>query len=195
MFDFVFFLNSALLGAALAMDAFSVSLSNGLAEPKMKKGKTFLIAGTFAFFQALMPLIGWTLVHTAVEAFSGFSKAIPYVAFAILSFIGGKMIFDGIKNKTSDGETAILDFKSLFLQGIATSIDALSVGFAISSYSVYGALVAALIISAVTFILCLAALFVGKKIGAKLSGKATIFGGAILILIGVEILIKGVLGF
>ena len=194
MFDFSFYLNSALLGLGLAMDAFSVSVSDGLAEPLMKRRKTFFIAGTFAFFQALMPLVGWALVHTAVGAFSGLSVAMPYIAFALLLFIGGKMIKEGLKNKNGDGEISVLDFKTLFIQGVATSIDALSVGFAFSSYSVYGALLAALIISVVTFILCLLALFVGKKIGGRLSGKATVVGGVILILIGAEILIKGILG-
>ena len=194
MFDFSFYLNSALLGLGLAMDAFSVSVSDGLAEPLMKRRKTFFIAGTFAFFQALMPVLGWTLVHTAVAAFSGLSAAVPYIAFALLLFIGGKMVYEGLKNKNGDGEISVLDFKTLFIQGVATSIDALSVGFAFSSYSVYGALLAALIISVVTFVLCLVALFVGKKIGGRLSGKATVVGGAILILIGAEILIKGILG-
>ncbi|MBO5913881.1 MAG: manganese efflux pump, partial [Clostridia bacterium] len=88
---FVFFFNSILLGIGLAMDAFSVSLANGLNEPCMKRGKTFFIAGIFAFFQALMPLLGWVCVHTVVEYFGAIEKYIPIIALVLLVFIGGKM--------------------------------------------------------------------------------------------------------
>ena len=90
--SFVFFLNSVLLGVGLAMDAFSVSMANGLHDPKMNKGTMCKIAGTFALFQAAMPMIGWVCVHTIVELFASFETLIPWIALALLSYIGGKML-------------------------------------------------------------------------------------------------------
>lgn len=193
--DFLFVLNSILLGVGLAMDAFSVSLANGLGEPAMKKRKLLLIAGTFAFFQALMPLIGWFFVHYLVGVFSWLSPAIPYCALALLLFIGGKMLFDALRDKSGGedlGEYAGLTFPTLLLQGIATSIDALSVGFTIEEYDALLALAAALIIAAVTFVICVGGVLIGRKFGTKLAGKASLVGGVILILIGLEIFITGV---
>ena len=100
--SFVFFFNSVLLGVGLAMDAFSVSLANGLNEPGMKKKKMCGIAGVFALFQALMPMTGWVCVHTILQYFKAFEKFIPWIALVLLLFIGGKMLMEGIKNK--DGE-------------------------------------------------------------------------------------------
>lgn len=204
--DFLFFFNSALLGVGLAMDAFSVSAANGLAEPNMKKSKEFSISGTFAFFQFLMPMLGWVLVRFAAEQFTAFQKAVPYIALVLLLFIGGKMLYEGIKNKGDDdingengekGEEATavtkLTLLRLLVQGIATSIDALSVGFTIAEYKVTEALVCSAIVAAVTFGICVAGTYIGKKFGTKLAGKATILGGVILIIIGLEIFIKGVI--
>ena len=129
----VFFTNAILLGIGLAMDAFSVSLANGLNEPKMKKSKIFGVAGLFALFQGLMPLIGWICVHTIVQYFSWFEKLIPWIALVLLCYIGGKMLYDSIKNKeSSEGETKSVGLTALLIQGVATSIDALSVGFTIA---------------------------------------------------------------
>lgn len=204
--DFLFFFNSALLGVGLAMDAFSVSAANGLAEPNMKKSKEFSISGTFAFFQFLMPMLGWILVRFAAEQFTAFQKAVPYIALVLLLFIGGKMLYEGVKNKGDNdingengkkGEetTAVtkLTLLRLLVQGIATSIDALSVGFTIAEYKVTEALVCSAIVAAVTFGICVAGTYIGKKFGTKLAGKATILGGVILIIIGLEIFIKGVI--
>lgn len=204
--DFLFFFNSALLGVGLAMDAFSVSAANGLAEPNMKKSKEFSISGTFAFFQFLMPMLGWVLVRFAAEQFTAFQKAMPYIALVLLLFIGGKMLYEGIKNKGDNdingengekGEEATavtkLTLLRLLVQGIATSIDALSVGFTIAEYKVTEALVCSAIVAAVTFGICVAGTYIGKKFGTKLAGKATILGGVILIIIGLEIFIKGVI--
>lgn len=191
--DIMFFVNSALLGVGLAMDAFSVSLANGLNEPKMKKHKMAGIAGVFALFQAAMPLIGWICVHTVVQYFQSFEKCIPWVALFLLGYIGGKMLYDGIKNKDSEEEQPAVGFGALIVQGIATSIDALSVGFTIAEYNLVMALVCALIIAVVTFVICLAGLVLGKKFGTKLAGKASILGGAILIIIGIEIFITGII--
>lgn len=199
--DGAFFLNSLLFGIGLAMDAFSVSLANGLNEPSMKKRKAFGIAGVFAFFQAAMPLLGWVCVHTFIKYFKAFEPFIPYIAFTLLAFIGGKMIFECIKQNKSESdpenETAVvvkgLGFGALIVQGIATSIDALSVGFTIAGYDFAAALVSALIISAVTLVICVVGVFVGKKAGGKLAGKAGYLGGAILIFIGFEILVTSLM--
>lgn len=190
----MFFVNSFLLGVGLAMDAFSVSLANGLNEPNMKKSKMILIAGVFAFFQALMPMIGWFLVHTLCSCFSNFTKIVPWIALILLSIIGIKMIFEGKGgNENSEDEKSLtLGIGILLLQGIATSIDALSVGCTISEYGFVMALVCALIIALTTFIICMIGLLIGKNFGTKLSGKANIFGGIILIIIGIEIFVKGV---
>ncbi len=190
-FGMMFFFNSCLLGIGLAMDAFSVSLANGLNEPTMKKSKTYGIAATFAFFQALMPMIGWICVHTIVQYFKLFEKAIPWIALLLLAFIGGKMIFDGLKSD-SEIEKSGVGFCALCIQGIATSIDALSVGFTSADYNLLLAFVSALIIAAVTFIICTIGLYIGKKFGTKLSGKAQIFGGVILIFIGLEVFITNI---
>ena len=189
--NFIFFFNSALLGVGLAMDAFSVSLANGLNEPKMKKNKMCGVAGVFAFFQALMPMIGWVCVHMLVQYFKAFEKFIPWIALILLLFIGGKMLIDGIKNKDGEVEKTGVGLAALLVQGVATSIDALSVGFTISEYGFLMALVCALIIAVVTFIICIAGLFIGKKVGTRLAGKANILGGVILIFIGIEIFVTG----
>lgn len=189
----LFFLNSALLGVGLAMDAFSVSMANGLNEPGMKTGKILSVAGVFGFFQALMPLAGWLCVHTVVKYFEAFEKFVPWIAFVLLGFIGGKMLYDGIKGGDSDEKKPGVGLGALLVQGVATSIDALSTGFTIADYGFVMALVAALIIAVVTFAICVAGVFIGKKFGTVLSKKATVFGGIILIAIGIEILVKGLL--
>ena len=191
--DLMFFINSALLGVGLAMDAFSVSLANGLNEPTMKKGRMCQIAGTFAGFQALMPFIGWVCVHTVLQYFKIFETFIPWIALILLCFIGGNMLKDGIQNKEEDEvEVTEIGFKALMIQGIATSIDALSVGFTIAEYGLLMAIVAALIIGVLTFFICFFGLGLGKKFGTLFANKATIVGGIILIVIGLEIFITGI---
>ncbi len=194
--DFMFFLESVSLGVGLAMDAFSVSMANGLNEPKMKRGKMLGIAGVFAGFQGLMPLIGWFCVHTLLQYFRVFQPFIPWIALILLAFVGGKMLFDGMHGECEEGaecEAQKLRLGILLVQGIATSIDALSVGFTIAEYNVFMAISAAFIIAVVTLFICLIGLVIGKKFGTKLSNKAQIFGGVILILIGIEIFVSGVL--
>ena len=192
--SFGFLFNSILLGFGLAMDAFSVSLANGLNEPNMKKRKMCFVAGIFAFFQALMPMIGWVCVHTLLGYFKEFERFIPWIALALLGSIGGKMLYEGIKE---DGQTDVkphcIGFCGLLVQGIATSIDALSVGFTIADYNLFLAVLAALIIAVVTFIICFSGIIIGQKAGTKLAGKSGILGGAILIIIGLEIFITGVI--
>lgn len=192
--NLVFVIQSVMLGVGLAMDAFSVSLANGLNEPNMKGKRICLIAGVFAMFQAIMPLTGWFCVHNLIRFFAVFEKFIPWIALLLLGFIGGKMIREGLQKKEEEAEKneAVLGFKMLILQGIATSIDALSVGFTISEYEFIMALVCALIIAAVTFFICVAGVKIGKKFGMKLADKASVFGGVILLGIGIEIFITGI---
>ena len=190
----LFILNSILFGVGLAMDAFSVSMANGLREPDMKTSRMCIIAGTFAFFQILMPLLGWVCVHTIAEMFEGFQRLIPWIALLLLGYIGGKMLLEGLRGEESEpgAEAAAVGWSGLMLQGIATSIDALSVGFTIAEYSWRAALTEALIIGIVTFLICLAGLRIGKFFGMRLAGKASILGGVILIAIGLEIFLTGV---
>ena len=196
--NLIFFVNSILLGAGLAMDAFSVSIANALNESGMKKSRMCFIAGVYAFFQFAMPMIGWICVHTIVEYFSKFEVLIPWIALALLLWIGGKMIWEAVHGEedaaVSEGELSDtrLTFASLMIQGVATSIDALSVGFTIADYGLLMALVASLLIAGVTFAICMTGLLIGKKAGDKLGAKATLFGGLILVGIGIEIFVKGV---
>ncbi len=190
---FTFFFNSILLGVGLAMDAFSVSLANGLNEPHMHKRKFVFIAGTFAFFQALMPMLGWVCVHTIAQYFTAFEKAIPWIALVLLLFIGGNMLREGISGKDDEDDPSSIGgvgIGALMVQGVATSIDALSVGFTIANYNLLAALLAALIIAVVTFVICSFGLHIGKKAGNRLGGRAEILGGCILIFIGIEIFVK-----
>ena len=185
-------LQSIALGVALAMDAFSVSMANGLNDPGMKKKKMCVIAGTFAGFQFAMPMIGWFCVTTIKDIFSMFEKFIPWIALILLLIIGGKMLLDGIRGGDEDEENSSeLGVKLLIVRGIATSIDALSTGFTTSAYSAFQAFISSLIIAIVTFVICIAGVKIGKKFGVKLAGKAQILGGVILILIGLKICFIG----
>lgn len=188
--SFVFFFNSFLLGVGLAMDAFSVSLANGLREAKMPRRKMCAVAGVFAVFQALMPLLGWLCVHTIVQYFRAFERFIPWIALALLGWIGGKMLLEGLRGEESPEESGGVGLSALLVQGVATSIDALSVGFTIAEYDGAMALACALIIALVTFVICLGGLAIGKKFGTHLAGKAGIMGGVILIFIGLEIFVS-----
>ena len=214
----LFFVNSIFFGIGLAMDAFSVSMANGLNEPEMDRKKEFVIAGAFGVFQTLMPLLGWVLVHTALNAFQEFQRFIPWIALLLLSWIGGKMIAEGIRDtreaagfpadaQSGAGETGTtgsgaseaerngkektrkLGLWALFVQAVATSIDALSVGFTIAEYDLPHALLESLIIGLVTFAISFAGIRIGKKFGMKLAGKASILGGVILVAIGFEIFV------
>ncbi len=212
MFGVMFFINSIALGAGLAMDAFSVSLANGLNDPGMSGSRKSIIAGTFAGFQFAMPLIGWICVSTIASYFEAFAKAIPWIALILLLFIGGKMLIEGVREEICRRacekcentsceecrfdrpaeETVTLSAGALIVQGIATSIDALSVGFTISDYVVLQAVIACLIIGIVTFVICSAGLFIGAKAGTRLGWKASVLGGVILIAIGIEIFVTGI---
>ncbi|MBE6781409.1 MAG: manganese efflux pump [Ruminococcaceae bacterium] len=189
--SFGFFLKSILLGVGLAMDAFSVSVADGLCESNMKKRKMAGIAGAFGFFQAAMPLIGWYCIHTFVTYFEFFKVLVPWIALILLSWLGGKMIYDAVKGKKDNSPNgAKITFILILTQGVATSIDALSVGFTISDYNWVQAVICAIVIAVVTFIICMIGLLIGRRIGEKLLNRAGILGGVILILIGLEIFIS-----
>lgn len=188
----LFFVNSVLFGVGLAMDAFSVSLANGLNEPGMKLSRTCAIAGVFAGFQTAMPLLGWLLIHAIAEKFAAVERLIPWVALALLLYLGGTMLRDGLRYQDGDGEKPAVGIGALLLQGVATSIDALSVGLTISDYDAPMAICEACIIGIVTFGICVGGLRIGRKLGTKLSGKASVLGGIILILIGIEIFLTGI---
>ena len=187
----MFFVNSVLLGVGLAMDAFSVSMANGLNEPDMKRSRMAAMAGVFGSFQFLMPMIGWLCVHTIVQYFNVFEKCIPWIALILLLYIGGKMLIEGIRGNEDDEQTGVGVF-ALFIQGVATSIDALSVGFTIADYDLIMALVCSIIIAIVTFFICITGVKIGKTFGTRLASKSQILGGMILIAIGLEIFIKGI---
>lgn len=190
-----FFANSALLGVGLAMDAFSVSMANGLNAPGMGRGQALRIAGTFAFFQFAMPMIGWACVSAASRAFVAFQRAVPWIALALLGAIGGKMLWEAFAHpeKAPEAEDSGPGGATLLAQGVATSIDALSVGFTIAEYGPDRALAASAVIAAVTFGICICGVAIGRRFGTKLAGRATALGGAILIFIGLEIFIKNVI--
>ena len=189
-----FIINSIMLGVGLAMDAFSVSMANGLNAPKMSRGMKIMIPLTFAVFQFLMPVIGWFCIHRIAEAFVSFQRAIPWIALLLLLFIGGKMLIEGIQGGDTEKTEIALKPGTLLLQGVATSIDALSVGFTIAEYHAAEALAAGLIIGGVTFVICSVGLRIGQRFGTRLAGKASMLGGLILIGIGIEIFITGIIG-
>lgn len=186
-----FILNSVLLGVGLAMDAFSVSMANGLNAPRLSGGMRLAIPLTFAGFQFLMPMIGWFCVRAIAEAFAAFQRAIPWIALGLLVFIGGKMLIEGLRGGEDEAEDVALSPAVLAMQGVATSIDALSVGFTIAEYPAGQALAASLIIAGVTFAICACGLRLGQKFGTRLAGRASVLGGVILIGIGIEIFVTG----
>lgn len=189
--DFLFFVKCLSLGVALAMDACAVSMTNGLEEPKMKFPKVLFIALMFGLFQGGMPLFGYFVGHAILQYIEAF---IPWIALVLLSFLGIKMIIDGIKNKEEEEDLKKLTIATIFVQAIATSIDALSVGFTFADYDTLMALVCVSIVALVTTLICIAAVYIGKKFGSKLENKAVIFGGIILIAIGLEIFISSFIG-
>ncbi len=184
-----------LTGVGLSMDAAAVGMTNGLNEPKMRLTKILLIALFFGVFQGIMPLIGYFAGTLFAEAVASIA---PYVALVLLGFIGGKMIYEALKKSKEEEETAKnLGVGALTAQAIATSIDALAVGISLLALNGIGALkvnifAACAIIAACTFVISLAAVFIGKKFGAVLADKAELIGGIILVAIGLKIFIEGV---
>ena len=190
------FLELFLLAIGLAMDAFAVSIGNGLSMKKQNPKAALAIAFSFGLFQALMPTLGYFLGSAFEDIIRQFDH---FIALIFLGFIGGKMIFDGIKELIADkkGETEEiqefhLSFGKLLIQAIATSIDALIVGVSFAALPDVNIWTAVLLIGAVTFAISLTGVFSGKKFGQLLGSKAEIFGGIILVGIGLKVFIEHV---
>lgn len=192
MFGLSFFVTSLALGVGLAMDAFSVSLADSLREPDMSYSRKAAIAFTFGFFQFIMPFMGWFLVHELVSFINTLMKFTPWISLILLLYLGIGMIRE---KDVTDADIGVkkLSVKELIVQGIATSIDALSVGFTISSYNGSMAFTSGLIIGLVTFCLCFIALNTGHLFKGKFGIKETTVGGIILILIGIKVFLDGVI--
>ena len=184
-----------LLGVGLSMDAFAVSICKGLCMKKVNIKQALIIATFFGGFQALMPLLGYLLANTFAEYIQIVDH---WIAFVLLAFIGGKMIFDVIRGGDDDDCDCCKPFriKEIFVMAIATSIDAAAAGIALA---MDGANIWLNIsfIGIVTFLMCIGGVFIGNKFGTKLKDKASILGGIILILLGLKILLEhlGVINF
>lgn len=182
-----------MIGVGLAMDAATVSISNGLANPKMKFLKIILIALVFGVFQGLMPLLGYLAGNLFADVIGSIA---PWVALILLGLIGGKTIVGALKKKEEVEENKELSFKELLLQGVATSIDAFAVGITFlglkqsgdMSISIY---IAVSIIAIVTLIISFVAVMIGKKFGQIFKNKAELVGGIILVILGIKIFVEG----
>ena len=184
------FIDIFLLGVGLAMDAFAVSVCKGLCMKQLNYKHSLIIALFFGGFQALMPLLGFYLGTFFEEYITKFDH---WIAFVLLLYIGAKMLYETF---TSDEEVVCpvdpkLDIKELLLMAIATSIDALAVGITLSFYEDTNIFADISIIGCTTFVIAFAGVVIGNKFGTKFKKKAEIFGGVILILIGVKILLEG----
>lgn len=184
------FLEIFLLGVGLSMDAFAVAICKGLNMRKVQLQHTFIIALFFGGFQALMPLLGWFLGTQFESYIASFDH---WIAFILLAFIGGKMIVEVLRGKEDGDESGCsekLDLKELFVLAVATSIDALAVGISLALLDV-NIWVAITIIGITTFLFSVGGVFIGNRFGMKYKSKAELFGGIILVLIGLKILLEG----
>jgi len=179
------FVQVLLIGIGLSMDAAAVSMTNGLAECKMRNKKTLLIALVFGVFQGVMPMIGYFAGYIFAGFFTGIT---PYLALVLLVFIGVKMIVEAFKNDTGLNNVCLTK-KVLLIQAVATSIDALAVGLVFVSLPISVAMLDFLFIAFITFIISAISVLIGKKFGNLFSNKAQIAGGIILIIIGLKIFI------
>ena len=176
-----------LISIGLAMDAFAVSICKGIKMTSKKTWHIIVIALFFGGFQMLMPIIGWFLGSRFESYITSFDH---WIAFILLSIIGGKMLIDGIKAEDDEDEGEFkLDLKELFLLAIATSIDALAVGITFTFLN-YPIVECMSIIGCTTFIISFIGVYIGKVFGSKYEHKAEIAGGIILIVIGLKILLE-----
>lgn len=177
-----------LIAVALSMDAFAVSICKGLCMRKINYMHTAIIALFMGVFQALMPVIGWVLGKGFENYISDYDH---WIAFVLLAFIGGKMIYESLTDneETKCSVHGILDIKELFLLAIATSIDAMATGvtFAVLEVKI---IVPALIIGVITYIICFMGVMIGNRFGTKYKSKAEIAGGIVLVLFGLKILLE-----
>lgn len=189
------FLELFLIAVGLSADAFSVAVCKGLNMRKLNLKHAYIIAMFFGVFQAVMPLIGYFLG----TSFSSYIESFDHwIAFALLAFIGGKMVIETIREKGGEEEekTDSLNIGELTVMAIATSIDALAVGITFAFLKV-NIIPSVLLIGVTTFALSLGGVLIGNRFGAKYKSKAELAGGIILILIGVKILLEhlGIINF
>ena len=177
-----------LIAFGLAMDSFSVSIANGLATRTFKISKALIIALFFGFFQGLMPIFGWLAGESIADYISAFDH---WVAFALLTIIGVKMIYESITNKPNNFLRAYT-IKVILILSIATSIDALAVGFSFSFLGI-SIFFPAIVIGVITFLLSFLGVYIGRRFGKILKNRIEIFGGLILIILGLKILLEHVL--
>ncbi len=177
-----------IIGASLSMDAFAVSVCSGLKMKRIDYGKAALIALFFGGFQALMPALGWALGSMFAAYVDRWDH---YIAFALLAFLGIKMILDVFKADTESEDASKLDMRSLFIMSFATSVDALAVGVTFGMDPSVNIISAALTIGITTFAICVAGVFIGNIFGSRWQTKAQITGGVMLILVGTKILLEG----
>ena len=207
-----------LYSVGLAMDATAVAMTNGMTYPKLSVKRVLLVGLFFGFFQFLMPVIGYFVTGIIKDNFENvFKSAAAWVSFGLLAFLGGKMLYEGIqewiasKHPSTDGcencetvgactllpnenDKKTLVLSKLFVQAIATSVDALAVGFTLQAMEVGAGLTLGVwgttaMIGVITLALSFGAVYVGKAVGMKLADKAEIFGGAVLVIIGLKILL------
>ena len=213
------FFGTLIYSVGLAMDACAVGMTNGMTDTKMPAKRALLIGFFFGFFQFLMPIIGYYVTGIIASAFlETFKKISAWISFGLLAFLGGKMLLEGIeewreaRNPSTDGcencetlgvctrltvqkEESTLTLGKLFMQAIATSIDALAVGVTLQTLMMseegllLGAWGSAAMIGVVTFALSVGAVYIGKAVGDKLANKAAILGGVVLLAIGLKILL------
>lgn len=196
-------LQIVLIGLSLAIDAFAVSVTDGMCYKNLNKAKAVTIPLTFGIFQAAMPLAGFFLGSLFAKQIDAFDH---YIAFFLLLIIGGKMVIDGIKElRSTEGEVKVKKFfyPEVLLQGVATSIDALATGFALipmlalSNIPGYNIFWLVSIIGVITFVLSSVGVFIGVKIGKLFKNRACIaeiIGGLVLVGIGIKILVEGIIG-
>ena len=183
-------LSILLIGISLSMDAFAVSVTNGLTLKPFKTGHALWMGLYFGGFQFLMPLLGYLLGSTVSRYIMRFG---PYISFALLAFIGGKMLLESVKGGGEDDEgMQALSHKSLLAAAVATSIDALAVGVSFAFQEDVKLLPSCLLIGCTTFIISFGGAMLGSRIPGLSGKKAGIVGGLVLIAIGLKLLIQGV---
>lgn len=200
MNDSILFLASSMvLAFALSMDAFSIALTDGMCQTDIDHKEAGFIASTYGFFQMAMPLIGWFGVSRLAQVFEGLSSIFPLISFVLLTYIGISMIRESSKSqedqekKEGQCDLRILTFSTIIFQALATSLDALSVGFTIGHLQINQAFLICTIIGILTFVNSFIGIQLGKKIGNKLASRAYTIGGLILIFIGIRLLISSLI--
>lgn len=179
-----------LVAIGLSMDAFAVALCKGLGMKKLNYTHAVIIALFFGVFQGVMPLIGWFL-GTQFESL--ITPIDHWIAFVLLGYIGGKMVWDAFHEKNEEMACDIeqkLDYKELLMMAIATSIDALAVGITLSAFITISIGVAVTLIGVITFGLSFVGVMLGNKFGTRFQKKAEVFGGVVLVIIGAKVLLE-----